>query len=354
MVEFDELESEIPSLVEAVRKFTVEVHGFKRKDGEELPSAPVLCREDEFYRKLVEEVGRKKITKGFVSFYDGNIYLNYDELSHGLSRQWIMAVLSYFTPYQFVLGETNYGKWLRETPKNVAEREERIGSLTNKTLCGVCKGFEMDAIKSIKGYRLDEIEDEIRKKLEGIEKEFPKVYEGYELYQKLNEKVEEARKKFDLVEETYTAARIVKASLLVAGRDRNFDENYRTIVSWPIEKIYAEAGGEIDAGKHLEHIKEVAYAIESDSGRRVGWGVAPGGKVEDTPKFKMGQMLQEIKRRGFPPHLIKKVEELYEMCLQMTDAEPFRESFIKITQDTMRAVQSYCIECERKPRITFR
>jgi hypothetical protein len=347
MVEYEDFKSELRRLFEDVKKFMVDELGFYKKNHENLSVSPLLLKEEELYEKIPPFLLKEgEVAKGYLSFEDGKIYLNYNELNNELYKEWTIAILSYLYPYAYVLEETEYGKWVREETKKAKDSEtlkEKMESLCSFLLGGICKAVELDAIATIKGYEFDKIEDKILENFEINKKEYPQLRKGYELCRELQTKAREFKGEADEI----TRKRIVKASLLVAGRDKNFDSNYEDLASKPLEEIYSMAGGEVFLPKKkLENVRKLAEEIKFKANDYEQWRYI---------KPLMENLISNAQLYGFPSDLRDKIHLHLINCSKMEDIEPFRKEYVDPNRVLMEEVINYCEKASKGPiKIRFR
>lgn len=313
--EFKKLESEVYQTFEEIKRFAVGLLGFYRKDGEDLKINYCL-------------VGEKKVPESYFEFEDEKIYLDINSLKNSQRREKAGRIFSFFYPFAFVLEETQYGSWLKEEVKKGV-------NVPVYPLLGIGKVVELDAAKAL-GYTDEEKDD-----LKLLEEKYSLAYDFYITTRKLQDLA--SRFSGDINEEA--RPRIIKAALLAAGKDQNFDFNYKQLTALPVEKIYEMAGAEITRPEILEKLKTLAKEIKRMSLEQYQWRYV---------KPLADRMGKELSLKGFPPDIREKFSLLYENWRSMERTEPFKEELLKPTRDFIDEILDYCGLVEERPiRIRF-
>jgi hypothetical protein len=262
MVEYNAAKAQVPVVLDDVRKITVDLFGFMKENEEFLFSKPEYLSAEKFskeFREFFSEENGESYT-AFIAFRDGNVYLNHDRLNdeqHGpLFENWLFAILAWGHPYSFAAKETEYG---RQLPK----KTERVNAGSN-LLAGVCKAVEIDALKKSGKYDSRKVESELLKDIMNIKEDEEyaeqkiELKEGYEIAREIQSKLEKCQDEMDEV----TKARILKAVIKTAGKNKNFDTNLRVLKDLEIHYIYRKAGAKIlEPSQYVVEVEEMVDNI---------------------------------------------------------------------------------------------
>ncbi len=352
---YRELKNKFPKLLEDVREFTAGIHGFESR-GKPIPFNCYLERREKFYRKLSNLMGRKLEIdpeaeyKGFMSWEDGSIHLNFDAINDESCQERAVLALTHLAIPQFLYFETKFGEEIKKEFENARKEgrmEEMINEFESNVLKGVCKAFELDGAKNIKGYKFGKVESEILEDLEEFKETNPGIEEGYSIYRGLQERVKKLQKEgWDFDETTHTAERILKASLLVAGRDENFDRNYRGLRDMEIEEIYALAGAKVFVGAPVEKILKLCKKIREEC---TSQEVVFKHILKD-----MEELKNDLYHKGFGKEA-EKFSEFVEACSKsIKPTEVFKLDLIRSLNQRLALIEKRCKEArKRPPKIMF-
>lgn len=338
MVEFNEFESKIPKLLTDVKKFTVDELGFRKKDKSDLSLKVHLYTKDKLEAK-VAKITPEVETEGMKAFLDwnGNIYLNYEELNDELYQERTLGVFLYFYPIAYTIEETPYGKEVK------GKRE-----ILPPSLVGIGKAVELDGMEEIKGYRLEELKDELGDFKSNIIEDYgEEAYDAYKLCRKLQERAQN----FEGEADEKTRKRIIKAAILTSGIGKDFEANWRNLESLTLPEIYAKASpysisGEVLLPKVLREVDKLANDVKFKALDSYQW--------RDV-KPKMEELSKEMKIKGFPEDLRNKINGLLNSCSTMDPIEAFRDELKKDTSDLMEEISEYCMKSSKRPiKIKFR
>ena len=339
---------EIPRIFNDVREFTGDFLDLKKPSGLYLSSEVYLFQSGDFLEKL-RKVGTDlgdEGTRGFIDFTDGNIYLNFEALAEKMYREQTFSVITRFQPYAFVLEETPYGKWVREETKKSLKSgtltPQKLEYLSSNLLDGICRTVELDAVDKVKGYDLGLLKTDI---LKSLEKSNDEVREGIKLYRNLQKKAKECTDDIDEM----LREQIVRAVLLVAGRDKNFDGNYKDLSSAEVYQIYQEAGYKIL--NPIESVDEVVRQINEIKGNLVG-----GQTKHVIPE------LENLSRRlkvdiGAPIEMREKINENIENIKNDSETHPnipIPKRYHEPTDVLLDEVKSYLDNIKKRKRKIFK